>query len=61
MGVKFKCNQSGNIFEFENAHDIKTMREHPEYIEIKAEIVEPVKKQAGRPPKVKETEDAALS
>lgn len=41
MGVKFKCNQSGNIFEFETAHDIKTMRQHPEYTELKAVVVIP--------------------
>lgn len=56
MGIKFKCNQSGNIFEFFSDHDIKTMRAHPEYIEIKeeqqkeVEVVEPVKRM-GRPPK----------
>lgn len=57
MGIKFKCKQTGNIFSFENAHDIKTMRTHPEYEEIKATIVEePVNelstaKKAGRPRK----------
>jgi hypothetical protein len=37
--VRFKCNQSGNIFEFHNEHDIKTMRTHPEYTEITATVV----------------------
>ena len=32
--VRFKCNQSGNIFEFFTDHDINTMRKHPEYTEI---------------------------
>ena len=61
MGVKFKCLQSGNIFEFENPHDIKTMRTHPGYQEIQATVVEPVKKSVGRPAKVQETKDASLS
>ena len=52
--VKFKCKQSGNVFEFSNEHDIKTMRTHPEYVEIVEEVVEPVK--VGRPKKVKEEE-----
>lgn len=53
--VKFKCKQSGNVFEFSNEHDIKTMRTHPEYVEIVEETVkqeEPVK--VGRPRKNKE-------
>lgn len=53
--VKFKCNQSGNIFEFTSEHDIKTMRTHTEYSEVKEkeeeETQEP-KKPLGRPPKV---------
>jgi hypothetical protein len=49
MSVKFKCNQTGNIFEFFTEHDIKTMRVHNEYTEVK-EIEEP-KKPVGRPPK----------
>jgi hypothetical protein len=35
MGTKFKCNQSGNIFEFFSDHDINTMRKHPEYSEVR--------------------------
>ena len=35
MGVKFKCRLSGNVFEFENEYDIKDMREHPQYAEVK--------------------------
>lgn len=42
MSVKFKCNQSGNIFEFFTEHDIKTMREHSEYTEVKEEPIEAV-------------------
>jgi hypothetical protein len=57
MGVKFKCNQSGNIFEFFTAHDIKTMRSHPEYQEIIAEVVEQVKKPVGRPVKAQGAKD----
>ena len=32
--VRFKCNHSGNVFEFTNEHDIKTMRTHSEYTEV---------------------------
>lgn len=32
--AKFKCNQSGNVFEFLLDHDIKTMRTHSEYTEV---------------------------
>jgi hypothetical protein len=46
--AKFKCNQSGNIFEFTSEHDIKTMRTHPGYTEV---IQEEPKKPVGRPPK----------
>lgn len=52
--VKFKCKQSGNIFEFFTEHDIKTMRTHPEYEEVVAakEVEEqPEKKSVGRPKK----------
>jgi len=43
--AKFKCKQSGNVFEFLQEHDIKTMRKHPEYIEIVPEVpVKPNKK-----------------
>ena len=31
--AKFKCNHSGNVFEFTTEHDIETMREHSEYSE----------------------------
>lgn len=39
--VRFKCNHSGNVFEFTNEHDIKTMRTHSEYTEVLEEA--PVK------------------
>ena len=55
VGVKFKCNQSKNIFEFFTEHDIKTMRTHPEYEEIKETVEEleeqSEKKSVGRPKK----------
>jgi hypothetical protein len=56
--VRFKCNQSGNIFEFHNEHDIKTMRTHPEYEEVQVEVlpVSEAPKKVGRPAKVKEEE-----
>ena len=56
--VRFKCNQSGNVFEYFTEHDIKTMRSHSEYTELveqnqqQKEVLEvPVLKKAGRPPK----------
>jgi hypothetical protein len=39
--AKFKCNHSGNVFEFLLEHDIKTMRTHTEYTEVLEET--PVK------------------
>ena len=56
--VRFKCKQSGNIFEFHTEHDIKTMRTHPEYEEIVVEVIPVVEapKKVGRPAKVKEEE-----
>lgn len=32
--AKFKCNLSGNIFEFVHDFDIDEMRAHPQYTEI---------------------------
>lgn len=54
--MKFKCKQSGNVFEFFNEHDIKTMRSHPEYEEIIEQQIEvskdePEPKRLGRPKK----------
>ena len=57
MKVKFKCKQSGNIFEFFNEHDIKTMRTHPEYEEIKKEVVEQADKKVVGRPKKNQTEE----
>lgn len=55
--VKFKCKQSGNVFEFFTEHDIKTMRTHPGYVEIVEEVVEQSdKKTVGRPKKIKTEE-----
>lgn len=42
--ARFKCKQSGNVFEFTVEHDIKTMRTHPEYEEVVEEVVEQVDK-----------------
>lgn len=62
--VKFKCNQSGNIFEFFTDHDINTMRKHPEYTEVPSagEVLESTptveeepaagQPKRGRPPKL---------
>lgn len=61
MSVKFRCKQSGNVFEYFTEHDIKTMRTHLEYEEVPEETVKdkelnistPTKK-VGRPAKPKE-------
>lgn len=37
--VKFQCKLSKNIFEFSNSFDIEDMRKHPQYQEIKEELV----------------------
>lgn len=53
--MKFKCKQSGNVFEFYTDHDIKTMRSHPEYEEVKEQVEEAEKiekKPVGRPKKI---------
>lgn len=52
--VRFKCKQSGNVFEYFTDHDIKTMRAHQEYEEVKEQqsIEEP--KKLGRPRKLQE-------
>lgn len=53
--MKFKCKQSGNIFEFKNEHDIKTMLTHPEYEEVKEiDILKEEPKKVGRPRKIQE-------
>lgn len=38
--AKFKCKQSGNIFEFLNDHDIKTMRTHTGYEEVAEKVLQ---------------------
>jgi hypothetical protein len=34
MSVTFKCNRSGQTVTFTYEHDIKSMREHPDYTEV---------------------------
>ena len=41
--AKFKDKSSGNIFEFTSDYDIKTMRKHPDYSEVKEEVKQPKK------------------
>ena len=43
----FKCNQTGNTVEFDLEHDIRTMRQHPDYVEV----VEEVKQEEEKPVK----------
>jgi hypothetical protein len=56
MGVTFKCNRSGQTVTFTYEHDIKSMREHPDYTEV-VEASEQDKPQRGRPRKVVEDID----
>ena len=37
--MKFKCNHTGNVVEFNLDHDIKDMQRHPDYTEVKEEEV----------------------
>lgn len=32
--MKFKCNHTGNVVEFNLEHDIKDMQRHPDYTEV---------------------------
>ena len=48
--MKFKCIYSGQVYEFTQEQDIKTMKEHPEYVAV--EEVEPVKPTKRVTPKV---------
>lgn len=42
--VKFRCKLSGVVHEFESEYDIKQMRRHPDYVEVKEEEQKPVEK-----------------
>jgi hypothetical protein len=62
MGVTFKCNRSGQTVTFTYEHDIKSMREHPDYTEMPANeedvsSKEEQPKRMGRPRKVVEDID----
>ena len=46
--MKFKCIHTGNVFEFLQEHDIKSMLEHPEYVQVQEVVEEPVKPKAVR-------------
>ena len=43
----FKCNQTGNTVEFDLEHDLRAMRQHPDY----TEVVEEVKVEEEKPTK----------
>lgn len=34
LPASFKCIQSGNIYQFDQAHDVASMLTHPGYIQI---------------------------
>ena len=43
--MKFKCIYSGQVYEFTQEQDIKTMKEHPEYVAVEeVESSKPVAK-----------------
>ena len=43
----FRCNQSGNVVEFRDDYDIKTMKNHPEYTEVDTSAVVEVERNDG--------------
>ena len=46
--MKFKCKLTGCIYEFNTEHDIKTMKEHPDYVEVVEEAPKPAVKKAAK-------------
>lgn len=45
--MKFKCKLTGCVYEFTTEHDIKTMKEHPDYAEVvEQEAFKPAAKKA---------------
>ena len=50
--MKFRCNASGNIYEFTLPIDIKSMLENPEYTKVEEdEALEEAASQADKTPK----------
>lgn len=47
--MKFKCKLSGCVYEFTTEHDVKTMKEHPDYVEYVEEAVKPVMIKKNKP------------
>ena len=43
----FRCNQSGNVVEFRDDYDIKTMKKDPEYTEVDTSAVVEVERNDG--------------
>lgn len=47
--MKFKCKLTGCVYEFNTEHDIKTMKEHPDYAEVvEQEAPKPAAKKAAK-------------
>lgn len=46
--MKFKCKLTGCVYEFTTEHDIKTMKEHPDYTEVAEETPKPAAKKAAK-------------
>ena len=38
MSVTFKCNKTGNTVTFKSQYDIESMRQHPEYTELRSNV-----------------------
>ncbi len=49
--MKFRCKTSGNVYEFNTELDIRSMKENPEYEEVKEEeaVSQTDTKQEGNP------------
>ena len=56
--VRFKCQQSGNVFEFNLEHDIKTMRMHSGYTEV---VEDPVAEVTVKPNKKVKQDETSIS
>lgn len=56
--AKFRCQQSGNVFEFTLEHDIKTMRSHSAYTEV---VEEPVVEVTVKPNKKVKQDETSIS
>lgn len=59
--AKFMCQQSGNVFEFNLEHDIKTMRTHSAYTEVVEATKEVVATEVVKPNKKVKQDETSIS